>query len=155
MKTMPVPNCPPYRVDIYGNVYGHRGKMTHDLNDRYPRLKLMIDGKPVLKYVHHIVLETFIGPRPESMECCHRNGNALDNRLGNLRWGTRESNARDKIRHGTTTRGERNHHAKLTSNQVEQIRQLRRDGLNNKQIAKRFGVTHSNVSAICLGKSWK
>lgn len=50
---------------------------------------------------HALVLETFIGPRPEGMVCRHLNGNPLDNRLENLRWGTPEENAQDSIAHGT------------------------------------------------------
>src|ERR1700722_12370957 len=34
--------------------------------------------------VHTLVLEAFVGPRPEGMECRHGNGDHTDNRLGNL-----------------------------------------------------------------------
>jgi hypothetical protein len=51
--------------------------------------------------VHRLVLMTFIGPCPEGMEACHRNGNPAENRVENLYWGTRSDNVRDAIEHGT------------------------------------------------------
>lgn len=29
--------------------------------------------------IHRLVLETFVGPRPEGMECCHNNDDPSDN----------------------------------------------------------------------------
>ncbi len=49
-------------------------------------------GKYVTRYVHHIILETFVGPRPDNHYAAHRNGDVSDNRLVNLEW--REHRAR-------------------------------------------------------------
>lgn len=51
--------------------------------------------------VHRLVLEAFVGPRPDGMHGLHRNGNHLDNRLLNLAWGTASENLFDQVRHGT------------------------------------------------------
>lgn len=51
-------------------------------------------------YVHTLVMEAFVGERPEGMEVCHNNGTPDDNRLENLRWDTRSENMIDVIRHG-------------------------------------------------------
>jgi hypothetical protein len=53
------------------------------------------------RFVHHLVLETFISPRSEGLECRHLNGNPADNRLQNLSWGTHSENELDKVKHGT------------------------------------------------------
>lgn len=50
--------------------------------------------------------------------------------------------------------GEDNHNAKLTFDDVVEIRHLIYEGLNNKQIAKQFNVTHGMISRIRLNKSW-
>lgn len=63
----------------------------------YPRL--LLRRKP--HYVHTLVLEAFVGPRPDGMEACHRDGNPLNNRASNLRWDTHRANVWDAIRHGT------------------------------------------------------
>lgn len=57
--------------------------------------------KYAYKRVHHLVLESFVGARPEGMESLHINGNETDNRKENLRWGTRSENTKDQVRHGT------------------------------------------------------
>lgn len=61
------------------------------------------DGTSEQKYVHRLVLEAFVGPCPPGLETRHLNGDSFDNRLSNLRWGTRAENAADRIRHGTAT----------------------------------------------------
>lgn len=73
--------------------YGNRGG--------YRMIDLSIGGERETHLVHRVVLQAFVGPCPAGMECCHRNGQRADNRLANLRWGTRPSNARDQIAHGT------------------------------------------------------
>ena len=50
--------------------------------------------------MHCLVLEAFIGLRPKNMECCHNDGNPQNNDLTNLRWDTKLSNAKDRIKHG-------------------------------------------------------
>jgi hypothetical protein len=58
-------------------------------------------GRGNSQCVHRLVLLAFVGPAPDKHECCHNNGNPADNRLENLRWGTRSENIKDAIRHGT------------------------------------------------------
>lgn len=57
--------------------------------------------------VHKLVLLAFVGPRPEGLECRHLNGVPADNRLENLRWGTRRENILDAVSHGTWMTPER------------------------------------------------
>lgn len=49
---------------------------------------------------HTLVLTAFVGPRPATLEGCHRDGNRANNTLVNLYWGTRSDNQRDRVRHG-------------------------------------------------------
>lgn len=51
--------------------------------------------------VHVLVLEAFIGPRPDGLVACHNNGVATDNRIENLRWDTYGANNDDLVSHGT------------------------------------------------------
>lgn len=61
-------------------------------------------GVQEVRLVHHLVLEAFVGPATAGLEGCHENGNGYDNRVDNLRWGTPQSNADDRVRDGATTR---------------------------------------------------
>jgi hypothetical protein len=50
--------------------------------------------------IHELVLENFVGPRPYGHDVCHWNDDPQDNRVSNLRWGTRSENIRDSVRNG-------------------------------------------------------
>lgn len=66
-------------------------------------------GKLTTYGVHQLVAAAFIGPRPEGMEVCHNNGDPADNRVENLRYGTRSENTRDRVDHGTHPHTRRTH----------------------------------------------
>jgi DNA-binding NarL/FixJ family response regulator len=48
----------------------------------------------------------------------------------------------------------RHSRAKLTESQVREIRRLKKEGLADREIASRFGVTRSAVGRIASGKHW-
>ncbi|MDQ0100443.1 hypothetical protein J2T10_000062 [Paenarthrobacter nicotinovorans] len=75
----------------------------------YPSVGLSLDGVVTKRYLHHLVAEAFIGPRPEGSDICHNNGDITDPRLVNLRYDTRHANMRDSIAHGTHRSLERTH----------------------------------------------
>lgn len=54
-----------------------------------------------------------------------------------------------------THNGEKHPTTKLTAEKVRAIKAHSNLGASNKDLAAAFGVTHSNISAIVLGKSWK
>lgn len=66
-------------------------------------------GAGVRRSVHTLVLEAFVGPRPEGAVCRHLNGNPKDNRLANLAWGTPGENRRDTVKHGNDPRASKTH----------------------------------------------
>ena len=64
----------------------------------------VVIGRGNSQCVHKLVLLAFVGPAPDKHECCHNNGNPADNRLENLRWGTRSENIKDAYAHGARDR---------------------------------------------------
>lgn len=48
--------------------------------------------------LHHLVLDTFVGPPPDGMWGLHNDDDRRNNRLTNLRWGTPKENAADRDR---------------------------------------------------------
>ena len=99
--------------------------------------------------VHSLVLEAFVGPRPAGAVVRHLDGDKLNNRLENLRYGTSAENAEDTIRHGRTLPGSRNPNSRLTDEQVEFIMS---SPLPSRQIAPLVGVTHGHVRKIRRGE---
>jgi len=58
-------------------------------------------GKNNSRSVHLLVLFTFVGwKESDGVECLHINGVPFDNRVENLRWGTRSENMIDAYAHG-------------------------------------------------------
>lgn len=104
--------------------------------------------------VHNLVALAFIGPVPDSMEVCHGNGDAGDNRPENLRYDTSTENAADRERHGTWNIGTRNGQAVLTETDVRAIRGRIRLGETNRSIALTYGVAGATISHIKNRTTW-
>jgi hypothetical protein len=122
----------------------------------YSTVNLSKKGHRITRLVHQLVLEAFIGPRPEGMQARHLDGCPTNNRLDNLVWGTSEqNNGEDKKKHGTLLLGEKNHQAKLTIDDVREIRKQRGQGVKLKALAASYGVSESMISKIALGHFWK
>lgn len=67
----------------------------------YYIVTLKCGGKKLRAYVHRLVLCAFVGPPPPGQEGLHGPAGSWNNRLANLRWGTRSENHLDKRRDGT------------------------------------------------------
>jgi HNH endonuclease/NUMOD4 motif len=76
----------------------------------YPTV--VLEGRT--RYIHHCVLEAFVGPRPLRHEAAHGDGNPLNNTLSNLRWASHSANEADKRRHGTKLSGARTPNGRKT-----------------------------------------
>jgi len=122
-----------------------------------PKVGLSKDGVVTEREVHSLVLEAFIGPRPPGHEACHNDGNRLNNVLANLRWDSRAANHADSVRHGTAKypNGEENGRAKLTIQDVAEIRRRRLAGEECLPIAQDFGITRQHVGVIARGAEWR
>jgi len=127
----------------------------------YVQVNLRCAGRVRHREVHRLVLEAFVGPCPEGMQCCHNDGDPSNNRLENLRWDTPQANSRDQYRHNPargalcSQPGESNPIAKLSAKQVRCIREeYARGGITQRELGERFGVTHGAISLIIRGKNW-
>ena len=88
----------------------------------YLRVKLRRAGKSRNGRVHVLVCEAFHGPRPPDMEVRHLDGTKTNNTVGNLCWGTKVENALDARAHGTISLGAQRWNAKLSEQDVLNIR---------------------------------
>lgn len=123
----------------------------------YERVYLVIQGRRVIHKISRLVLEHFVGPCPDGMECCHNDGNKDNNRLENLRWDTPRNNMLDKINHGTAPycrTKENDGLCKLTPENIAEIR-ASFSTFNDSQIAKKYGVKTWTISRIRRGESWR
>lgn len=80
-------------------VYPSRA-LTPNSGKGYPYCNLSRNGELSRAYIHRTVLDAFVGPG-DGQCACHIDGNPLNNRLDNLRWGSQSDNMDDAVRHGT------------------------------------------------------
>lgn len=90
----------PYEVSTLGRVRRKNDDGTYTLrrprsDDReHHRVNLTWNGKREEPPVHQVVMEVHGPPKPkgENIVILHKNNNGEDNRLANLKWGTKSEN---------------------------------------------------------------
>lgn len=151
-----------YKISTEGEIYGERWK--HYLKFRkvrrtskskfYFRVILSKHDIKTVRFVHHLVLETFIGSRPEGMYALHKNDNQLDNRLENLYWGTSSDNRYDAYTNGRcSAEGQNNGRSLLTEEDVREIKRAKHEE-SAVELAKRFSVSKWTIYDILNGRNW-
>ncbi len=158
----PYPSNKDYLISDKGYVYslktGGMRPIKRYLNiNGYYNVNLYCEGIRQLRYVHTMVLETFVSPRPEGLECRHLDGNPLNNHISNLTWGTRSENLRDRGKHGFEWPcGEGNGSSKLTEVDVRTIRNLLSDtDMPLQEIGNLFDVSYGAIHGIATERNWR
>jgi HNH endonuclease len=130
----------PRRLQGYTDRFGHLYTTIH------------VDGRQWgMVPIHHVVWMAANGHIPGGYEIDHVNRNPADNRLVNLRLATPSQNGRNSDHRI----GEGNNHAKLTWEQVREIRELRAAGMKPKAIAEAYGTTPAYVGRIVRHDVWR
>ena len=170
MEMRPIPGWPGYQATDDGRIWSdHKhGFLIGEINGKYRRhyVNITRDGRSRMRQVHCLILETFIGPCPPGMECRHLDGNALNNNLSNLKWGTKKENAQDTLRHGhhfhCEFRGVDHPMVKLTEAQVLEIRRRchtvpKRRGIvkEMEHLAAEYGVSYDCVRKVLYRERWR
>lgn len=117
---------------------------------------LSVGGNVERRLAHKIVAESWIGRRPDGMQIDHIDGNRRNNSKYNLRYVTAHQNILATVARGRQAAGTRNGQARLTSEQVEEIRATRAKGgryWGAKQLADRYGVTLQTIVKAAAHKS--
>lgn len=122
----------------------------------YYRVGLRGDGTQKKFFVHRVVADAFLGSCPSGKAVNHKNGDKHDNRACNLEWMTRAENMQHAANMGLMRRGESHHRAKLTNEQVIEIRsEYNKTKTPYLLLAQRFGVDATMIGFIVRGANWK
>lgn len=103
-------------------------------------------------YAHRVAWELKHGPITDGLYVLHRCDNRRCVNPDHLFLGTFDENMADMVAKRRQAHSSRNGHAKLSENDVREIRSS-----NDLQavLAKRFGVSQSIVSMVRSGKIWR
>jgi len=149
-----IPDFPGYEVSDCGRIrsfkkYGRgiQGK-PHMMSAQtdglgYQRISLYGESGRHTSYVHRLVALAFLGPCPDGLECCHNDGDASNNHVGNIRYDTHRSNQFDAIQQGSYSDIQ-----KLTPTEVRRLRKLRKQGHSLTSLARRFGIASATVQSV-------
>lgn len=105
--------------------------------------------------IHQVVYETFVGPIPQGMVIMHLNDQPADNRLENLKLGTRFENSRDMVAKNRQRQGTDHHSRKISYETALSVKALFASGTPVKEIYKILGLTRSNTEAIAKNVNWR
>ena len=145
----PIPSFPGYNVSNRGRVMGkYKILKTFPTDKGYRKLTLRRDGKTHCWQVHCLVMDAFVGPRPEGMHVCHADHDKANNCLSNLRYDTPRNNVQDSVVAGKMA-------VKLDDQAVREIRSFAQSRYGNcARLAKKFGVSAWTISAVMNGRAW-
>lgn len=100
---------------------------------------------------HRASYEAFVGPIPDGLCVCHRCDTPSCVNPEHLFLDTSQGNTADRVRKRRSARLSNHGSAKLTPAQVAEIRS---SWLSQRKLARAFGVTQSNISAVRRGVTW-
>lgn len=117
---------------------------------------MKVNGRSVT--ASRIAWELFSGEKLGSRFALHDCDNRLCCNPRHIHPGDHDQNMQEAVERqrfrATPLKGEKNPRAKLSESDVRRIRSMFTKGMNNVQIAAKFGVTHSMISRIRTGRSW-
>jgi hypothetical protein len=131
--------------------YENQGKP----NQRYLVARLQEDGVKKTLKLHRLVAEAFISNPSNLPTVNHKDGNKLSPHVDNLEWVSASDNLRHAYATGLTSgAGAKNGNAKLTEEEVADIRSLRYQ-TSSTELSRVYGVAPNHIKEIWRGNKWK
>jgi hypothetical protein len=142
-----------YMISNTGKVYSQTSEMYKSLSsdkDGYYFVILHGNGKPLKKFVHALVLETFVSPRPKGMISRHYpDQTKTNNNIDNLSWCEPAVNSRDRqeLGHSNTV---------LTEDIIIEIKnKLLSGNYTQADLYKEYNVSSQTICDIANEKGWR
>jgi hypothetical protein len=150
----PLPTSPDYLISDKGRVYSKKRRrfLSGWLdNGGYLRGWICENGEQKKRLFHILVMEAFVGRKPDKLDTNHKDGNKLNNRLANLEYCTKSENTKHSYDNGLQKqpRGESRWNCKLSDLQIREIRaELKNPTMLQKNLAIKYNVSGPVISYI-------
>jgi hypothetical protein len=146
MDTIGYPN---YCISSFGNLKNatNNRHMVTNINEEGYFVASIInsEGKNLKPYVHTLMALTFIGPRPSDQHSVdHMNRDRKDNKVGNLRWATREEQNQNRT-YKKNRPGISVYQYDLDMNFIKKWDSM-------SQANETFGYNKKYMKSVCVGK---
>ena len=153
-----------FKISNYGRIINCKNENKEFLkNENYTNgyasisLKQKENGKNTARYVHKLVAQHFLEKESEDeIFVIHLNYDKKDNALKNLKWATKREKELHQFKNPKFIESRKDIvHGKLTIGKVKIIkRQLKNKRNRISMIAKRFGVSDTQIHRIKSGENW-
>ena len=152
------------KIDVLGkddcwNWLGYLDKDGYGQFSITRQTPIKIYGKYTAKKAHRLGWELIYGPIPKKILVCHSCDNPPCCNPEHLFLGTQLENMQDAVKKGRlkgNTAGVRNHWAKLTEEDVLEIRRLYQSGnYSCSQLEQLFNMSSASICRIYNYKTWK
>lgn len=114
----------------------------------------LFDKKRKNKYIHRLVMESFIPNELNLPQVNHKDGNKGNNVLDNLEWCSLSHNMKHAYNTGLLKAGEGSGVSTLTNENVLNIRSKFNSGIAQYILAKEFNVSRATINRIVHRKLW-
>ncbi len=153
---LPIPRCEGYEASNFGNIRKITIYKRSIDNRGYARCSVIEGGVRKNRKVASLVARAYHGEMPEDCTLVrHLNGDRLDDRPHNLRYGTHKDNYADAKDHGTHSHGEIHGNSKLNEASVKEIREKYAKGDTSYQkLGDEYGVDRHTIKLVVKRKNW-
>jgi len=148
-----------YEVSNFGQVRNIKTKyiLKPTLNKfGYIRLRLGHGKNKISVFVHVMVSEVFLGPRPDhwtKIAINHKDSNKENNALYNLEYCSPRENQLHSLNKNKKKHSEDKYNAKFSNDEVIKIRKrYEKGGVTQLQLAEEYGVAHSTMNYLINGR---
>lgn len=154
-----VKDFPNYKISEIGEVVNlttGKNVATPLHQHGYLCVRLWNKGKTRLCKIYRLLAIQFI-PNPENKrEVNHLDGNRMNHSLSNLEWTTASENMKHAVKNGLSKgqfkKGFDHQKAKLSKEDVYEIRRLRESGMKHRLIGEKFNITMDHACRIANKK---
>lgn len=152
-----------YQISSLGRVRNSKGLIKKlklwggNKENRYNSVCLKKKNhKTMYPSVHRLVAQAFI-PNPENKpQVNHKDCTRLNNHVSNLEWATSQENIRYSLKHGSVFKNGKHFNAKLTVDEVIDIKKRLANGETAYSIAKKYShICSTIIYYIRRGRIWK